>query len=173
MKKEELKQLIREAVREEFYYHMNNNWFAHDEDTDAFELRLLINEMKFNMKDTYDIKLAQKHAIEFVDEYNITHITKITPNAGYMEVKLYWLDPNNNLKPSMSEPPKSGTKTLNTHINNLINIFLPKYDKFLIRPNDPIRYRLFQLILHKFIDKNVWDIQEFQGSMLITKRRSK
>jgi hypothetical protein len=41
-------------------------------------------------------------------------------------------------------------------MSNIINKFLPNYDQFLIRPNDDIRFRLFQLLLNKYIDKNEW-----------------
>jgi hypothetical protein len=58
----------------------------------------------------------------------------------------------------MDTPKDVTSKTMNTHMSNIINKFLPNYDQFLIRPNDDIRFRLFQLLLNKYLDKNEWNI---------------
>jgi hypothetical protein len=58
----------------------------------------------------------------------------------------------------MNTPEDVTPKTMNTHMSNIINKFLPNYDQFLIRPNDNIRFRLFQLLLNKYLDKNKWNV---------------
>ena len=58
----------------------------------------------------------------------------------------------------MDTPKNVTPKTMNTHMSNIINKFLPNYDQFLIRPNDEIRFRLFQLLLNKYLDKNKWNV---------------
>ena len=58
----------------------------------------------------------------------------------------------------MDTPEDVQPKTMNTHMSNIINKFLPNYDQFLIRPNDDIRFRLFQLLLNKYLDKNKYEV---------------
>ena len=58
----------------------------------------------------------------------------------------------------MDTPNDITPKTMNTHMSNIINKFLPNYDQFLIRPNDDIRFRLFQLLLNKYLNKDEWEI---------------
>jgi len=119
------------------------------------EYELLI-EFNYNLDDTYFITNELPFNIEFKDDQNRLNITKGKLNKDFIEIKLYWVDDKGKVR--MDTPEGILPKTMNTHLNNIINKFLPNYDKFLIRPNDDIRYRLFQLLLNKYIDKNQWNI---------------
>lgn len=116
----------------------------------------LLTELNYNLDDTYPITNELPFNIEFKDNQNRLNITKGKLNKDAIEIKLYWVD--NDGKVRMDTPDGILPKTMNTHLDNIINKFLPKYNKFLIRPNDDIRYRLFQLLLNKYIDKSQWDI---------------
>jgi len=119
------------------------------------EYELLI-EFNYDINNIYQINNELPFNIEFKDDQNRLNITKGKLNKDAIEIKLYWVD--NDGKIRMDNPDGISPKTMNTHLNNILNKFLPKYNKFLIRPNDPIRYRLFQLLLNKYIDKNQWNI---------------
>lgn len=116
----------------------------------------LLAEFNYNLEDIYSITNELPFNIEFKDNQERLNITKGKLNKDFVEIKLYWVD--NSGKVRMDTPEGVLPKTMNTHLNNILNKFLPNYNKFLIRPNDDIRYRLFQLLLNKYIDKSQWDI---------------
>jgi len=117
----------------------------------------LLAEFNYNLEDTYPITNELPFNIEFKDEQNGLNITKGKLNNDFIEIKLYWVD--NQGKVRMDTPEGILPKTMNTHLNNILNKFLPNYNKFLIRPNDDVRYRLFQLLLNKYINKNQWNME--------------
>lgn len=117
----------------------------------------LLVEFNYNLDDIYSITNELPFNIEFKDDKERLNITKGKLNNEYIEIKLYWVD--NEGKVRMDTPDGVLPKTMNTHLNNIINKFIPKYNQFIIRPNDDIRYRLFQILLNKYIDKNIWNIK--------------
>ena len=148
MKKAELVNIIKEEIKR-----LNGNgdfsWI------DLRESELLV-EFNYNIDDTYPITNELPFNIEFKDDEDRLNITKGKLNNNYIEIKLYWLD--NKKKLRMDAPEGILPKTMNTHLSNIINKFLPNYDQFLIRPNDPIRFRLFQLLLNKYLNKEEWEL---------------
>jgi len=148
MKTSELRTIIREEIKR-----LNGNG-----DFSWVDLREseLLAEFNYNIDDTYPITNELPFNIEFKDDEGRLNITKGTLNNNYIEIKLYWLDDKKKLR--MDAPEGILPKTMNTHLSNIINKFLPNYNQFLIRPNDPIRFRLFQLLLNRYIDKNEWEM---------------
>jgi hypothetical protein len=116
----------------------------------------MLEEFNYNLEDTYPITNELPFNIEFKDDKNRLNITKGKLNNKFIEIKLYWAEPGGNIR--MDTPEEITPKTMNTHMSNIINKFLPNYDQFLIRPNDDIRFRLFQLLLNKYLDKDKWMI---------------
>lgn len=116
----------------------------------------MLEEFNYNLEDIYPITNELPFNIEFKDDKSRLNITKGKLNNEFIEIKLYWID--NDGKPRMDTPEEVAPKTMNTHMFNIINKFLPNYDQFLIRPNDNIRFRLFQLLLNKYLDKNEWEV---------------
>lgn len=116
----------------------------------------LLVEFNYNLEDTYSITNELPFNVEFKDDKDRLNITKGKLNNGFIEIKLYWAELGGNVR--MDTPENVTPKTMNTHMSNIINKFLPNYDQFLIRPNDAIRFRLFQLLLNKYLDKNKWNI---------------
>ena len=116
----------------------------------------MLEEFNYNLEDTYPITNELPFNIEFKDDKNRLNITKGKLNNKFIEIKLYWAEPGGNIR--MYTPEEITPKTMNTHMSNIINKFLPNYDQFLIRPNDDIRFRLFQLLLNKYLDKNKWNV---------------
>lgn len=148
MKKSELKQIIKEEIKS-----LNGtgdfSWVTLRESE-------LLAEFNYNLEDTYPITNELPFNIEFKDNKDRLNITKGKLNNNFIEIKLYWAEPNGNVR--MDTPEDVLPKTMNTHMSNIINKFLPNYDQFLIRPNDDIRFRLFQLLLNKYLDKNEWGL---------------
>ena len=116
----------------------------------------MLEEFNYNLEDIYPITNEIPFNIEFKDDKGRLNITKGKLNNGTIEIKLYWAEPGGNIR--MDTPEGVTPKTMNTHMSNIINKFLPNYDEFLIRPNDNIRFRLFQLLLNKYLDKNEWEV---------------
>lgn len=116
----------------------------------------MLEELNYNLEDTYPIINELPFNIEFKDNKNRLNVTKGKLNNGFIEIKLYWVDDEGKVRMDSSEG--ISPKTMNTHMSNIINKFLPNYDQFLIRPNDNIRFRLFQLLLNRYIDKNDYKI---------------
>jgi len=116
----------------------------------------MLEEFNYNLEDIYPITNEIPFNIEFKDDKDRLNITKGKLNTGFIEIKLYWAEPGGNIR--MDTPEGITSKTMNTHMSNIINKFLPNYDQFLIRPNDNIRFRLFQLLLNKYLDKNEWEV---------------
>ena len=116
----------------------------------------MLEELNYNLEDTYPIINELPFNIEFKDNKNRLNVTKGKLNNGFIEIKLYWVDDEGKVR--MDSPEGISPKTMNTHMSNIINKFLPNYDQFLIRPNDNIRFRLFQLLLNRYIDKNDYKI---------------
>jgi hypothetical protein len=146
MIKTELKQLIKEEILN-LKGSGDFSWITLRENE-------LLNEFNYNLEDTYPITNEIPFNIEFKDDKDRLNITKGRLNNNFIEIKLYWAEPGGNVR--MDTPEGVTSKTMNTHMSNIINKFLPNYDQFLIRPNDDIRFRLFQLLLNKYIDKNEW-----------------
>lgn len=151
MKKSDLKQLIREEIQ------------ILDGSGDFSWITLretqLLSELNYNLEDTYPIINEIPFNIEFKDNKNRLNITKGKLNNKFIEIKLYWVDNEGKLR--MDTPEGILPKTMNTHMSNIIDKFLPNYDQFLIRPNDDIRFRLFQLILNKYLDKVKWMVDYY------------
>lgn len=148
MKKSELRHLIKEEIRKldgtgDF------SWVTLRETQ-------LLSELNYNLEDTYPITNELPFNIEFKDDKDRLNITKGKLNNNFIEIKLYWVESGGNIR--MDTPEGITPKTMNTHLYNIINKFLPNYNQFLIRPNDDIRFRLFQLLLNKYLDKNKWMI---------------
>lgn len=148
MKKSELKQIIKEEI-ESLNGTGDFSWVTLRESE-------LLAEFNYNLEDTYPITNELPFNIEFKDNKDRLNITKGKLNNNFIEIKLYWAEPNGNIR--MDTPEDVLPKTMNTHMSNIINKFLPNYDQFLIRPNDDIRFRLFQLLLNKYLDKNEWGL---------------
>ena len=148
MKKSELKQIIKEEI-ESLNGTGDFSWVTLRESE-------LLAEFNYNLEDTYPITNELPFNIEFKDNKDRLNITKGKLNNNFIEIKLYWAEPNGNVR--MDTPEDVLPKTMNTHMSNIINKFLPNYDQFLIRPNDDIRFRLFQLLLNKYLDKNEWGL---------------
>jgi hypothetical protein len=146
MKKSELISIIKEEIKR-----LNGNG-----DFSWIDLREgeLLAEFNYNIDDIYPITNELPFNIEFKDDKDRLNITKGRLNNNFIEIKLYWVDDKG--KPRMDTPESVLPKTMNTHLSNIINKFLPNYDQFLIRPNDPIRFRLFQLLLNKYLNKEEW-----------------
>ena len=119
----------------------------------------LLVEFNYNLENTYPITNELPFNVEFKDDKNRLNITKGKLNNNFIEIKLYWAEPGGNIR--MDTPEDVQPKTMNTHMSNIIDKFLPNYDQFLIRPNDDIRFRLFQLLLNKYLDKNKWEISSY------------
>jgi hypothetical protein len=146
MTKTELKELIKEEILN-LKGSGDFSWITLRENE-------LLNEFDYNLKDIYPITNEVPFNIEFKDNKDRLNITKGRLNNNFIEIKIYWAEPGGNIR--MDTPEGVTSKTMNTHMFNIINKFLPNYDQFLIRPNDDIRFRLFQLLLNKYIDKNEW-----------------
>jgi hypothetical protein len=125
----------------------------------------LLTEFNYNIEDTYPITNELPFNIEFKDEKGRLNITKGKLNNSYIEIKLYWVDNYGKLR--MDTPEGILPKTMNTHMSNILNKFLSSYDQFLIRPNDPIRFRLFHLLLNKYIDKSIWEVISYEDKQKI------
>jgi len=151
MKKSELKQLIKEEIQR-LNGSGNFSWITLRENE-------LLSEFNYNLEDTYPINNELPFNIEFEDDKNRLNITKGKLNNNFIEIKLYWAEPEGNIR--MDTPEGITSKTMNTHMSNIINKFLPNYDQFLIRPNDDIRFRLFQLLLNKYLNKNEWLLDSY------------
>jgi hypothetical protein len=148
MKKSELISIIKEEMKRL----KGNGDFSW---VDLRESELLV-EFNYNIDDIYPISNELPFNIEFKDDKDRLNITKGRLNNNFIEIKLYWIDDKG--KPRMDTPESVLPKTMNTHLSNIINKFLPNYDQFLIRPNDPIRFRLFQLLLNKYLNKEEWEL---------------
>jgi len=148
MKKSELISIIKEEMKRL----KGNGDFSW---VDLRESELLV-EFNYNIDDIYPISNELPFNIEFKDDKDRLNITKGRLNNNFIEIKLYWVDDKG--KPRMDTPESVLPKTMNTHLSNIINKFLPNYDQFLIRPNDPIRFRLFQLLLNKYLNKEEWQL---------------
>jgi hypothetical protein len=146
MTKTELKQIIKEEI-------LNLKGFG-DFSWVTLRENELLNEFNYNLEDTYSVTNELPFNIEFKDNKDRLNITKGKLNNNFVEIKLYWAEPGGNIR--MDTPEGVTSKTMNTHMSNIINKFLPNYDQFLIRPNDDIRFRLFQLLLNKYLNKNEW-----------------
>jgi hypothetical protein len=146
MKKSDLVRIIKEEIKQT----KGNGEFSW---IDLRENELLA-EFNYNIEDTYSITNELPFNIEFEDEDGRLNVTKGKLNNNFIEIKLYWVDSKGKLR--MDTPEGVLPKTMNTHMSNIINKFLPNYDQFLIRPNDPIRFRLFQLLLNKYTNKDEW-----------------
>jgi hypothetical protein len=148
MKKYQLKKLIKEEIQT-LQGSGDFSWITLRENE-------LLSEFNYNLEDTYPITNKLPFNVEFKDDKNRLNITKGKLNNNFIEIKLYWAEPGGNVR--MDTPEGVQPKTMNTHMSNIINKFLPNYDQFLIRPNDEIRFRLFQLLLNKYLDKNKWNV---------------
>lgn len=148
MKKSELKQLIKEEI----------SALKNSGDFSWVTLRenQLLKELNYNLEDIYSLNNELPFNIEFKDNKGRLNITKGKLNNGFIEIKLYWIDDKGT--PRMDTPDDISPKTMNTHLSNIINKFLPNYTQFLIRPNDEIRFRLFQLLLNKYLNKDEWEL---------------
>lgn len=131
----------------------------------------MLEEFNYNLEDIYPIINELPFNVEFKDNKDRLNITKGKLNNGFIEIKLYWAEPGGNIR--MDTPEEVLPKTMNTHMSNIINKFLPNYDQFLIRPNDDIIFRLFQLLLNKYLNKNKWEISFYPENkqILIFKRK--
>ena len=148
MRKPELKQIIKEEI----------SALKNSGDFSWITLRenQLLKELNYNLEDTYSLNNELPFNIEFKDNKGRLNITKGKLNNGFIEIKLYWIDEKGT--PRMDTPDDISPKTMNTHLSNIINKFLPNYTQFLIRPNDEIRFRLFQLLLNKYLNKDEWEL---------------
>jgi hypothetical protein len=148
MRKPELKQIIREEI----------SALKNSGDFSWVTLRenQLLKELNYNLEDTYSLNNELPFNIEFKDNKGRLNITKGKLNNGFIEIKLYWIDEKGT--PRMDTPDDISPKTMNTHLSNIINKFLPNYTQFLIRPNNEIRFRLFQLLLNKYLNKDEWEL---------------
>ena len=148
MRKPELKQIIKEEI----------SALKNSGDFSWITLRenQLLKELNYNLEDTYSLNNELPFNIEFKDNKGRLNITKGKLNNGFIEIKLYWIDEKGT--PRMDTPDDVSPKTMNTHLSNIINKFLPNYTQFLIRPNDEIRFRLFQLLLNKYLNKDEWEL---------------
>jgi hypothetical protein len=157
MKKSKLIQIIKELILE------INNGIDFPETTE-YELKLL-ESFNYNLNNIYPISVKTKYVFEFKDDQNRLNIIKGKENNDYIELKLYWIDETG--KPRMDSPKEVSPKTMSTYVSIIINDFLPIFDKFLIRPNDPIRFRLFELLINKYIDKSNWVVIRFQNNFIL------
>ena len=148
MEKHQLKKLIKEEVQI-LQGFGDFSWITLRENE-------LLAEFNYNLEDTYPITNELPFNVEFKDDKDRLNITKGKLNNNFIEIKLYWAELGGNVR--MDIPKDVTPKTMNTHMSNIINKFLPNYDQFLIRPNDNIRFRLFQLLLNKYLDKNKWNV---------------
>lgn len=148
MKKSDLQKLIKEEIQA-LQGSGDFSWITLRENE-------LLVEFNYNLDDTYPITNEIPFSVEFKDDKGRLNITKGKLNNNFIEIKLYWAEPNGHIR--MDTPEGVQPKTMNTHMSNIINKFLPNYDQFLIRPNDDIRFRLFQLLLNKYLDKNKYEV---------------
>ena len=148
MEKHQLKKLIKEEVQI-LQGFGDFSWITLRENE-------LLAEFNYNLEDTYPITNELPFNVEFKDDKDRLNITKGKLNNNFIEIKLYWAELGGNVR--IDTPKDVTSKTMNTHMSNIINKFLPNYDQFLIRPNDDIRFRLFQLLLNKYLDKNKWNV---------------
>ena len=148
MEKHQLKKLIKEEVQI-LQGFGDFSWITLRENE-------LLAEFNYNLEDTYPITNELPFNVEFKDDKDRLNITKGKLNNNFIEIKLYWAGLGGNVR--IDTPKDVTSKTMNTHMSNIINKFLPNYDQFLIRPNDNIRFRLFQLLLNKYLDKNKWNV---------------
>ena len=148
MEKHQLKKLIKEEVQI-LQGFGDFSWITLRENE-------LLAEFNYNLEDTYPITNELPFNVEFKDDKDRLNITKGKLNNNFFEIKLYWAELGGNVR--IDTPKDVTSKTMNTHMSNIINKFLPNYDQFLIRPNDNIRFRLFQLLLNKYLDKNKWNV---------------
>jgi hypothetical protein len=151
MKKSDLQKLIKEEIQM-LQGSGDFSWITLRENE-------LLVEFNYNLENTYPITNELPFNVEFKDDKNRLNITKGKLNNNFIEIKLYWAEPGGNIR--MDTPEDVQPKTMNTHMSNIIDKFLPNYDQFLIRPNDDIRFRLFQLLLNKYLDKNKWEISSY------------
>ena len=118
MKKSELKQIIKEEIKS-----LNGtgdfSWVTLRESE-------LLAEFNYNLEDTYPITNELPFNIEFKDNKDRLNITKGKLNNNFIEIKLYWAEPNGNVR--MDTPEDVLPKTMNTHMSNIINKFLPNYE---------------------------------------------
>jgi len=162
MNKSELRQLIKEEISK-----LNGtgdfSW------VNLRENELLV-ELNYDLENIYSITNEIPFNIEFKDNKGRLNITKGKLNNNFIEIKLYWVDEEGKVR--MDTPEGVLPKTMNTHMFNILNKFLPNYDQFIIRPNDDIRFRLFQLLLNKYLDKNQWmvDFNSKKREIFINKK---
>ena len=165
MKKSDLQKLIKEEIQTQ-QGSGDFSWITLRETQ-------MLEEFNYNLEDIYPIINELPFNVEFKDNKDRLNITKGKLNNKFIEIKLYWAEPGGNIR--MDTPEEVLPKTMNTHMSNIINKFLPNYDQFLIRPNDDIRFRLFQLLLNKYLDKDKYKVNFYPENkqILIFKKNNK
>ncbi len=167
MKKLQLRQIIKEELKLTDIF----SSFTNPSLEEIAENKELLERLKFDINDVYEITDKTTNTIEFKDSEDRINLTRLNRNNDYYEVKLYWLDETKDPPELTTEKPKRvSPKTANTHISNFVTYFLPKYDKFLIRPEGEIRFRLFRIVLEDIIDKDIWDLKYFDKGILLERK---
>lgn len=156
--------ILKQIIKEEIQQRLGDFSWINEREME------LLEEFNYNIEDVYPISKEIPFNVEFEDDEGRLNITKGRKNDDYIEIKIYWIEKDGSV--SMDAPKGITPKTMNTHMSNIINKFLPKYDKFLLRPNDDIRFRLFQLLLNKYADKNEWELKFYpeERTIFITKK---
>jgi hypothetical protein len=145
MKKQDLKQLIREELIVSSYELM-------------FE--------SVNPDNHYDFEHTRKNLWVFKDRKDIQHFIILNQSLykgdTIAEIKFGWVDENGNKR--YDKPPTYDEKIFNTFIyiflNEILKYYTEYFTEFYLEANDNLRHRLYRQTLNKFLDKTKYTLED-------------
>ena len=145
MKKQDLKQLIREELIVSSYELM-------------FE--------SVNPDNHYDFEHTRKNLWVFKDRKDIQYFIILNQSLykgdTIAEIKFGWVDENGNKR--YDKPPTYDEKIFNTFIyiflNEILRYYTEYFTEFYLEANDNLRHRLYRQTLNKFLDKNKYLLED-------------
>ena len=145
MKKQDLKQLIREELIVSSYELM-------------FE--------SVNPDNHYDFEHTRKNLWVFKDRKDIQHFMILNQSLykgdTIAEIKFGWVDENGNKR--YDKPPTYDEKIFNTFIyiflNEILKYYTEYFTEFYLEANDNLRHRLYRQTLNKFLDKTKYTLED-------------
>jgi hypothetical protein len=152
MKKQDLKQLIREELIVSSYELM-------------FE--------SVNPDNHYDFEHTRKNLWVFKDRKDIQHFIILNQSLykgdTIAEIKFGWVDENGNKR--YDKPPTYDEKIFNTFIyiflNEILKYYTEYFTEFYLEANDNLRHRLYRQTLNKFLDKTKYTLEDIIGKNTI------
>ena len=134
----------------------------------------------FDLNNIYPFKMKGNYVAYFLDNNNVTHFIRIMlqpyKNNPRYEVKFGFYDENR--KPCFDRPnlhynKGPDEKIFNTHIHIFLNNFLNRFFKeskineLFLPAIDYPRYRLYKIVLNKFLNKNLYNLKEIKDKYIL------